>query len=190
MAIEVVPYDPAWRVRFNEIENELSRALRGVTIRAIEHVGSTAVPGLAAKPVIDVDVIVRRVDVPDAIAALTAAGYQHLGERGIKDRHAMRARGGASRRSVYVVVDGSVAVRNHLAVRDALRADPELRDSYGSLKLGLSAEVEDIWAYLGGKTDLLIDILERAGFTEAELAAVRAANRPAGWRRADQSSRS
>jgi hypothetical protein len=80
---------------------------------------------------------------------------------------------------VYVVVDGSVAHRNHLAVRDALRADPELRDAYGSRKLRLADEVDDIWAYVAGKTDLVVGILARAGFTEDELEAVRAANRPA-----------
>src|SRR5215204_5568208 len=77
VAIEVAPYDPAWPTAFARIQTELSEALRGVPIRAIEHIGSTAVPGLAAKPQIDVDVIVRRDDLNDALAALTVVGYEH-----------------------------------------------------------------------------------------------------------------
>jgi GrpB-like predicted nucleotidyltransferase (UPF0157 family) len=180
VAIEVVPYDHSWPTAFTEIQTQLSDTLRGVPVRAIEHVGSTAVPGLAAKPQIDVDIIVRRDDLHGAIAALMADGYEHRGDLGITDRHAMRAPDGAPRRNVYVVVDGSVAHRNHLAVRHALRADPALRDAYGSLKLRLADEVEDIGAYVAGKTDLVVGILARAGFTEDELEAVRAANRPAG----------
>ena len=180
MAIEVVPYDALWPSEFSDIHAELSDALRLVPICAIEHVGSTAVPGLAAKPQIDIDVIVRREDLHDAIAALAAVGYEHLGDLGIADRHAMRAPDGASRRNVYVVVDGSVALRNHLAVRDALRADPMLRDAYGMLKRSLAKDVEGIGAYVEGKTDLLLGILANAGFTEAELEAIRIANRQAG----------
>jgi GrpB-like predicted nucleotidyltransferase (UPF0157 family) len=177
VAIEVVPYDPVWRTAFAEIQSELSEALRGVPIRGIAHIGSTAVPGLAAKPQIDIDIIVRRDDLHQAIAALTAIGYEHRGDLGILDRHAMRAPRGASRRNVYVVIDGSLALRNHLAVRGALRADEMLRDAYGALKLSLADEVEDIGAYVEGKTDLLVGILRRAGFTEDEIEAVRAANR-------------
>ncbi len=180
MAIEVAPYDPAWPTAFATVDTELSEALSGVPIRAIEHIGSTAVPGLAAKPQIDVDVIVLRHDLNAAIAALTAVDYHHRGDLGIPDRHAMRAPRGVSRRNVYVVVDGSVALRNHLAVRDALRADPVLRGRYSALKRRLAAEVEDIGAYVEGKTDLLVGILASAGFTEDELEAIRAANRPAG----------
>ena len=180
MAIEVVPYDPAWPTAFAEIHTELSEALRLVPVRAIEHIGSTAVPGLAAKPQIDIDVVVRRDDLPAAVAALAAVGYEHRGDLGIADRHAMRAPKGASRRNVYVVVDGSVALRNHLAVRDALRADPVLRDAYGALKRNLAADVEGIGAYVEGKTDLLLGILASAGFNEVELGAIRAANRQAG----------
>jgi GrpB-like predicted nucleotidyltransferase (UPF0157 family) len=180
VAINVVPYDPIWPSAFAAIHAELSDALRLVSICAIEHVGSTAVPGLAAKPQIDVDVAVGREDLHDAIAALAAVGYEHLGDLGIADRHAMRAPDGASRRNVYVVVDGSVALRNHLAVRDALRADPMLRDAYGMLKRSLAEDADGIGAYVEGKTDLLLGILAGAGFSEAELEAVRTANRQAG----------
>ena len=91
MPIRVVPYDPSWPDQFAAIRVALADALRAVPFLAIEHVGSTSVPGLAAKPVIDVDVVVLREHLTPAIEALVAAGYQHEGDLGIRDRHAMRA---------------------------------------------------------------------------------------------------
>ncbi len=176
MAIEVVPYDPVWPARFLEIRAALRTALDGIPVVTIEHVGSTAVPGLAAKPVIDVDVVVERADLPAAIRALERAGYTHRGELGISDRHSM-AESDPPRRHVYVVVDGSLALRNHLAIRDALRADAKLRSGYADLKARLSAEVDDIGDYVERKTTFLTQILSNAGFTDAELEAIRSANR-------------
>jgi GrpB-like predicted nucleotidyltransferase (UPF0157 family) len=121
--IEVVPYDSAWPQTFDRIRADLLDALRGVAIVGIEHVGSTAVEGLRAKPIIDVDIVVDRDAADPAIRALERAGYLHRGELGIVDRHSM-AEPDPPARNVYVVVAGSLALRNHLAVRDALRAEP------------------------------------------------------------------
>jgi GrpB-like predicted nucleotidyltransferase (UPF0157 family) len=176
MAIEVVPYDPGWPVRFERIRGELADALGGVPVRAIEHVGSTAVPGLAAKPVIDVDILVTRADLWRAIRALEHAGYSHRGDLGIPDRHSM-SEPDPPRRNVYVVVDGSLALRNHLAVRDALRANGGLRDQYARLKEELGARLDTVDEYSAAKTDFLVGILERAGFTGEEIETVAIANR-------------
>lgn len=176
MAIEVVPYDPVWPARFRAIQAALRTALDGVPVVRIDHVGSTSVPGLPAKPVIDVDVLVERADLPAAIRALEQAGYTHRGDLGISDRHSM-AEPDRPRRHVYVVVDGSLALRNHLAIRDTLRADAELRSAYADLKTRLSAEVGDIGDYVERKTGFLTQILSDAGFTDAELEAIRSANR-------------
>jgi GrpB-like predicted nucleotidyltransferase (UPF0157 family) len=176
MAIEVVPYDPAWAVHFARIRDELADALGGVPVRAIEHVGSTSVPGLAAKPVIDVDVVVARDDLWRAIHALEDAGYAHRGDLGISDRHSM-SEPDSPRRNVYVVVEGSLALRNHLAVRDALRADSGLRDQYARLKQELGARLDTVDEYSAAKTDFLVGVLERAGFTGEEIETVAIANR-------------
>ena len=176
MAIEVVPYDPAWPARFGAVRAALRTAVDGVPVLAIEHVGSTSVPGLAAKPVIDVDVVVERSDVPAAIRALERVGYTYRGDLGIPDRHSL-AEPDPPRRNVYVVVNGSLALRNHLAVRDALRAHANLRAAYADLKTRLAAEVGDIGDYVERKSELLTRILSAAGFTEAELDAIRSANR-------------
>ena len=177
MAIQVVPYDPAWPARFREIRRALGSALEGVPVVAIEHVGSTSVPGLAAKPVIDVDVVVDRIALGRAIRALERVGYTHRGDLGIQDRHSL-AEPDPPRRNVYVTVDGSLALRNHLAVREALTADRQLRAAYAELKARVAAEVDDIAQYVERKTALLTRILAAAGFTDAEIEAIRAANRP------------
>ena len=176
MTIEVVPYDAEWARTYARIRDELVAALAGVPLIGVEHVGSTAVPGLAAKPVIDVDVIVLRPHVGSAIRALRAGGYTLRGNLGIPDRYAM-AEPDPPRRNVYVVVDGSLALRNHLAVRDVLRADAALRERYGRLKERLAAELDDVDRYVEGKSELLSEILSSAGFTGAELDAIRSANR-------------
>jgi GrpB-like predicted nucleotidyltransferase (UPF0157 family) len=95
--ITVVDYDPAWPRVFEELRDRYEVALRGVEVFAIEHVGSTSVPGLAAKPVIDVDIIVAREHLADAIAALGLAGFRSLGERGIPDRWALDVPSGLPR---------------------------------------------------------------------------------------------
>lgn len=178
MAIQVVPYDPDWPMRFLAIRRSIEVALGVVPVIAIEHVGSTSVPGLAAKPVIDVDVIVTRPSLMPAIGALERRGYRHRGDLGIPDRHALAAPDDGTRRNVYVVVAGSLALRNHLAVRDALRSSGSLRSRYGALKRRLAAEADDIDMYISGKTRFVLDILGDAGFTGDELAAIGEANRP------------
>ncbi len=80
MAITVVPYSADWPARFERLAGTLRAALHGVPGAVVEHVGSTAVPGLAAKPVLDVDVIVSGRDVLGAVAALAAVGYVHRGD--------------------------------------------------------------------------------------------------------------
>ncbi|POH72944.1 hypothetical protein CVS27_12255 [Arthrobacter glacialis] len=74
MNIEVVPYSSDWAKQFHDLAYDLRSWLQSVPVIAIEHVGSTAVPGLFAKPILDVDIIVRRKYVNAAITALTAAG--------------------------------------------------------------------------------------------------------------------
>ncbi len=181
MRAVVVPYDSSWPERFEILHARLAKALVAVPLVAIEHVGSTSVPGLAAKPIIDIDVIVARSHVRDAINALEASGYNSLGEMGVPDRHAFRAPADGIRRNVYVAVEGCLSLRNHLGVRDVLRSDPSLRDQYGALKIRLSErdydEDIDIDGYVADKSHLLQRILERAGLTPNELAEIDAINR-------------
>jgi GrpB-like predicted nucleotidyltransferase (UPF0157 family) len=177
MRVVVSPYDPAWPTAFETVRTGLERALQGVAVRSVEHVGSTSVPGLAAKPIVDVDVVVPRGEVERAIDALVGAGYSYAGDLGIPDRHAFRAPDDGIRRNVYVCVEGCLALRNHLAVRDLLREDAELREEYGATKLALSQrEFDNIDGYLAGKNEVLRKILARAGLSDAERADIAAVN--------------
>ncbi|REJ04677.1 GrpB family protein [Microbacterium bovistercoris] len=169
MAVIVTPYSPEWPGLFDRIAAELQTALTGVPVVGIEHVGSTSVPGLVAKPIIDVDVIVRREDVPAAVGALEAAGYVHRGDLGLVDREAFFAPDDGLARHVYLCVDGTLQVRAHVAVRDALRADAGLRDRYAAVKAELSADPSmDIDRYIAGKSDVLQDVLAVSSLTEDE----------------------
>ena len=174
MRIEVVPYHSTWPTIFETIRSELAEALDSVEVISIEHVGSTAVPGLAAKPVIDVDVVVATDQVGAAIEALETVGYVHRGEMGVPDRHSLAAPERGPRRHVYVVVDGSLALRNHLGVRDVLRTDPDLRERYANLKLVLSKrDWDNADQYLAEKSELLQVILEQAGISRRERSAIK-----------------
>jgi GrpB-like predicted nucleotidyltransferase (UPF0157 family) len=175
--IVVVDYDPQWPKVFATIHQVLDNALRGVPVIAIEHVGSTSVPGLAAKPIIDVDVIVKRSDIDTVIAAMAAAGYSYLGDLGVADRHAFTAPTNAIRQNTYVVVDGCLSLRNHLALRGMLRANTDLRDEYAAVKRRLAAETDDIDVYVDGKSDVIRCILQQAGIGTEELDTIDDVNR-------------
>jgi GrpB-like predicted nucleotidyltransferase (UPF0157 family) len=175
--ITVVDYDPAWPGAFDELRRRYEVALSDTVIVAIEHVGSTSVPGLAAKPVIDVDIIVAAEHLADAVAAMERDGFRSLGELGVPDRWALGAPSGLPRTNTYVVVDGSLAMRNHLGVRTVLRGDGALRDEYASLKRSIASQVDDIDEYVEAKSTFLSTVLERAGLTLEERQLIVDANR-------------
>lgn len=126
---------------------------------------------------IDVDIVVAREDVPDAIRAMEDAGFRSLSERGITDRWALEAPGHFPRTHTYVVVDGSLALRNHLGVRDVLRRDAALRDEYATLKRAIAAQVDEVDRYVEAKSTVLSTILERAGLSAEERRLIHDANR-------------
>jgi GrpB-like predicted nucleotidyltransferase (UPF0157 family) len=177
MEVEVVPYDDAWPVAFALVESDLRRVLANVQVESIEHVGSTSIPGLAAKPIIDIDIVVRRSALGPATDALVGAGYGPLGDLGIPDRHAFVAPDSEPRRHVYVVVQGSLSLRNHLIVRGALRQSAALRDEYSALKLELADKVGTLREYTEAKSDLLGRVLLDGGMTVDEVAEIERINR-------------
>lgn len=178
VVVEVVEYRASWPERFTELRVAYAAALDTASVRhRIEHVGSTSVPGLAAKPVIDVDVIVAPADVPAAVAALAAIGFEPRGALGIPGREAFRTPERFAPSNTYVVAEGSLALRNHLGVRDALRADDTLRDEYAEVKRRASAAATDIDDYLDRKSAVLDWVLLAAGLTKEERASIAAATR-------------
>jgi GrpB-like predicted nucleotidyltransferase (UPF0157 family) len=172
--ILVVEYDPAWPVRYEQLRQEYAEAMAaaGVPVVSIEHVGSTAVPGLAAKPVIDCDIVVAGQDVAAASHVLCGLGFVPLGELGIPLRWAFKEPERLAPTNTYVVVQDSLSLRNHLAVRDILRADPGLREQYAAVKRKIGAVAANIDEYGSGKNAMVQQILAAAGLTAAERASI------------------
>jgi GrpB-like predicted nucleotidyltransferase (UPF0157 family) len=175
--IVVVPYDPSWPQQFARVADDLARALASVPVVAIEHVGSTSVPGLAAKPILDIDVIVDRAHVQRGSDALGAVGYVARGDLGIPDRYAFFAPDDDPLRHVYLCIEGSLQLRNHLVVRDMLRADESLRAEYEATKWQLVERTDDIDHYTVGKSDVLQRVLRAGGLGPRELADIDGVNR-------------
>ena len=172
--ITVVEYDPAWPERFEMLRNEYAEAMAGAGVMAvaIEHVGSTSVPGLAAKPIIDCDIVVRQADIAAASNVLMSLGFTPLAELGIPQRWAFKEPARLSGTNTYVIVDGCLSLRNHLAVRDVLRADAALRDQYAASKRQAGARAANIDEYGQAKAGIVQQILAAAGLTEAERASI------------------
>jgi GrpB-like predicted nucleotidyltransferase (UPF0157 family) len=172
--ITVVEYDPAWPERFEVLHEEYATAMcaAAVPVVAIEHVGSTSVPGLAAKPVIDCDVVVTEAHVAAASGVLMSLGFTPLGQLGILMRWAFKEPARLSGTNTYVVVAGCLSLRNHLAVRDVLRGDRALRDEYAAVKRNAGARAANIDEYGQAKTSMVQKLLAAAGLTEAERASI------------------
>jgi GrpB-like predicted nucleotidyltransferase (UPF0157 family) len=151
--VVIVDYDPSWPATFEELRDRLAATLGPLAV-AIEHVGSTAVPGLAAKPIIDLDVVIAdQADLPTVIQRLRPLGYHHEGDLGVPGREAFTTPAGAPSHHLYVCVVGTPALDRHLAFREALRADPRLVDAYGDLKRTLAARLShDRSAYTEAKS--------------------------------------
>ena len=175
--VHVVAHDPEWPRIFERLRDYVWPAVRDVAI-GVEHVGSTAVPGLMAKPVIDACVLVATSgDVEAGIERLASIGYAHRGTLGVPDREAFRSPAGLPRHHLYLSPRECLSVRNHLGFRDYLRSHPEAVREYGELKASLARRFPaDIDSYIVGKTDFILRILGEIGLSETELAAIRRIN--------------
>ncbi|MEJ7842849.1 MAG: GrpB family protein [Rubrobacter sp.] len=129
-SIVVREHDPAWPRLFEVLRGRLLDVLGGLAV-AVEHVGSTAVPGLTAKPVVDINAVVPSAeDVPLAVERLERAGYRHEGDLGIPGREAFRPPADAPWHHLYILTAEGEELRRHLAFRDYLRAHPEGASTY------------------------------------------------------------
>jgi len=152
--VRIVDYDPDWPARFEALAAAIAEALGAVALR-IEHVGSTAVPGLAAKPVIDVQVSVASFEPLDAYRVpLESLGYVHRSDDEPAHRFfALTEANGDRIAHVHVCESGGEWERQHVAFRDALRNDPDLRRRYEAEKRRVAAlHPDDSMAYADAKT--------------------------------------
>ena len=160
--IEVVDYDESWQDRFETWRRRLASALGDVAVR-IEHVGSTSVPGLDAKPIVDVQVSVADLaDEASYVPPIEATGLQ-LRSRDDLHRYFRPPSGAPRDVHVHVCQAGSSWEQEHLLFRDLLRDDSEARDAYGRAKrLAAARWSDDGWAYTDAKTDVILEILGTA----------------------------
>jgi GrpB-like predicted nucleotidyltransferase (UPF0157 family)/chloramphenicol 3-O-phosphotransferase len=158
-AVELVLYDPAWPDRYEAERAQIAAALGDLSLE-VHHVGSTAVPGLDAKPVIDTMVVVRRLeDAIECIAPLQELGYAFIDYPQNVDRRFFR-KGKPRTHHLHIVATGCRSLLDHLAFRDALRADAGLRRQYQELKHALRAEhARDRASYSESKGEFVARVL-------------------------------
>jgi GrpB-like predicted nucleotidyltransferase (UPF0157 family) len=164
-AIVLAPPDPEWAAAFARESAAIAAALVGLPI-TLHHIGSTAIPGIVAKPVIDMLGVVPSVEALDARAPqLVAIGYEAMGEFGIAGRRYFRkdAPDGVRTHQLHAFAAGSPEIDRHLDFRDYLRAFPATAAAYAALKRELAARAGgDVRAYGDGKTAFVRDVERRA----------------------------
>src|SRR5579872_5715182 len=167
--IIIKEYVPRWQTLFEAERDELMEAI-GHYVADIQHVGSTAVPGLASKPVVDIMVGLRRLlDAQDCILPIEAMGYEYLPEleleKGFEDRRYFRkSKNGIRTHQIHVVEVNSEFWKRTLLFRDHLRANPISANEYAVLKKELAKKFEnDREGYTNAKTDFIKGVLASHG---------------------------
>ncbi|HEX8283194.1 MAG TPA: GrpB family protein [Pyrinomonadaceae bacterium] len=161
--VRLVPHAEAWHQMFDQEAGRIRAAVGGLAA-AVEHVGSTAVCGISAKPVIDIAVAVRELaDAARCVAPLEGLGYEYRGENGIPGRHYFTM-GEPRTHHLHVVELGGEFWRGHLLFRDHLRRHPHAAKEYDDLKQKLAREhPEDRAAYTDGKAAFITGVIKAAG---------------------------
>ncbi|MCL2862736.1 MAG: GrpB family protein [Methanimicrococcus sp.] len=161
----VLPYDPNWINEFERIRNYLMEQI-GDLILEIKHVGSTSVPGLCAKPIIDIVALMDSYDVFPAIAErLEKAGFKHTGDQGIKEREVFKRLipDDFMDYHFYVCHKDSEENRRQTLFRNALLSNKDIAEEYGRLKMRLVEEVNgDRILYTDSKTDFIQRVIDNA----------------------------
>lgn len=162
--IRVVQYCPKWHEDYRREAEHIIQIL-GQELVEIHHIGSTAVEGLSAKPIIDLMPIVRRIETIDAYnGEFEKLGYECMGEFGIPGRRYFRKGGDERTHQIHIFEEGNQKdIMRHLAVRDYLRTHDEMRRQYGALKKELARLYpENIEAYCAGKDSFVKEMERRA----------------------------
>ena len=178
----IEPYNSNWKTEFENIKQFIETELGDLTMQTdIQHIGSTSIPGLFAKPILDIDIIIRnKALLPTITVRLEKIGYKYKGEQGISGRFAFRQTSDFvpfnvrnnkwQSHHLYVCYSDSLALKNHIIFRDILRNDKDLVERYSELKKSLTDSLKITREeYAIRKTDFIISVLAMAGFTETEL---------------------
>ena len=160
----VGPYDPNWKTEFERIHDYLMEQIGDLVIE-IKHVGSTSVPGLCAKPIIDIVAIMESYDVfPQIVSRLEKVGFKHEGDLGIKEREVFKRLipDDFMNYHFYVYAKDSEENRRQNRFRNALLKNPQIAEEYCKLKTKLIGEVNgDRVLYTNSKTDFILDVMNR-----------------------------
>jgi GrpB-like predicted nucleotidyltransferase (UPF0157 family) len=159
-AIKIVAYDPAWPAAFRFLREQIAARI-GDRLLEICHVGSTAVPGLCAKPKIDIDAVaISEAAAAEAVERMRAFDYDYHGDRYGNGMWSFTRSHGAYGERLYVCAPGHPVHAERLRFRDYLRDHPALATAYGDLKRRLSVESGGNWGlYTDGKTSFVAEIL-------------------------------
>lgn len=164
----VVPYDFKWKYEFEKIKLYLEKTLEK-SIMGIEHVGSTSIEGLSAKPIIDIDIIIESYDnFKDVKSRLESLGYYHEGDLGIKDREAFgydeEQKKEFMTHHLYVCPKNSNELKRHIAFRDYLRTHKDAVERYSEVKLQAAKMYPtDIDSYIEAKSPCINEIYKKIG---------------------------
>jgi len=168
--VTITAWQSAWQTRFEQLRDSLYSQLDGLAY-TIEHVGSTSVPGLAAKPILDVDVVIPNNEVFETVKAkLAEMGYFHRGDLGVSGRESFGYidKPDLMCHHLYVLVQDSEELKRHLGFRDWLRANPEDAAEYARVKLEAAERFpEGIDAYIEEKSDFILQIYQKAGLVKS-----------------------
>ncbi|WP_026771501.1 MULTISPECIES: GrpB family protein [Sediminibacillus] len=161
--VKVVAYNDQWPRLFLDEAAQI-KEIFGDELIDVHHIGSTSVPNLAAKPIIDIMPVVRRIEKVDEYnEQMTAIGYEGKGEFGIPGRRYFRKGGDTRSHHVHIFSQGDYGVIRHLAFRDFLRSHPEAARNYGRKKRELAGQFpSDIEAYMDGKNQVVQEIEQMA----------------------------
>ena len=164
--VVVLSYDAAWQSDFEKIKHEIEEAI-GDLIISVEHVGSTSVEGMSAKPCIDIDVIINDYSIFTAVVdRLKSIGYIHEGDLGIKDREAFKYSGKMylQMHHLYVCPKYSEELHRHITFRDFLRSNPKAARKYSLIK-EKAAELfpNDINKYMEYKLSIIEELYKECG---------------------------
>lgn len=161
--IVLAPHDPRWLESAREEGTRIAQAC-GPAVLSVEHIGSTSVPGLIAKPLLDLMPLLRSYeDGYGCVEPMRALGYWYAGDFGIAGRH-LFVKGSPRTHHVHMLVQGSKEAIRHVAVRDVLRASPEASARYAALKQKLAAAFgDDREGYASAKSTFMRELFDQAG---------------------------
>jgi GrpB-like predicted nucleotidyltransferase (UPF0157 family) len=161
--VKLAPYSSEWPKLFEE-EEKLLRGLIGKYVIDIQHIGSTSIPGMTAKPILDIGIAIARFqEGKRCVKPIESLGYEYKGENGIPGRHYF-AKGDPRTHHLHMLELDSEEWRKHIIFRDFLRENKEMAREYARLKRDLAEKFRnDRLSYTEGKSDFVAEILKMAG---------------------------